>query len=371
MHFSTRILTLSLFLFFRYTKALDVFSKLKKEYTLTAKDLKATAMELKSHAHAAQGFEREIEKYNEQLEELEESLASGRNALKENENERKRLMALQDQIYGIEGKIGQKKQDLVTERTAISRQHGMLERDMTDEKSLEELQKMLQSFDAEFEGHREKKREVERQMSEVSREAERLREQQSKLQSEIGKLQAAKETHEKNLLARYEKMVEIGTQFGLADLVTQISQQSQGTTVAASQDTSFVSAAYGSLNDSVLGSPNSSLLQSQRPILNISAEDLSEYPRPLKRKQEQLQDDQRKLRTQRKAQEEHFNNEITELKGKLNVLESNKRRLEDEKEETAEELKEIGDKSSRGMISCCVVGGFYLLLFCLTEYSLS
>ena len=140
-------------------------------------------MELKSHAHAAQGFEREIEKYNEQLEELEESLASGRNALKENENERKRLMALQDQIYGIEGKIGQKKQDLVTERTAISRQHGMLERDMTDEKSLEELQKMLQSFDAEFEGHREKKREVERQMSEVSREAERLREQQSKLQS--------------------------------------------------------------------------------------------------------------------------------------------------------------------------------------------
>ena len=74
----------------------------------------------------------------------------------------------------------------------------------------------------------------------------------------------------------------------------------------------------------------------------------------MKRKQEQLQQEQAKLRTQRKAQEEHFNNEITDLKGKLNVLESNKKRIEDEKEDTAEELKEIGDKSSRGMISCFV-----------------
>lgn len=329
---------------------MEVFNKLKKEYNLTAKDLKSNVMELKSHKHAAQQFQREAEKYNEQLEELEENLATKRNNLKENEAEKERLTALQNQIYGFEDEIGRRKQDLVAEKTAISAQLEMIARDMTNEKSLQELQHVLQSFDSEFEGHREKKHALEERMKALSDESEKFLREQSELQSKIGKVKAEKETHEKTLKARYEKMVEIGTQFGLGELITQISQASQGSAVAASQDASFISAAYGSLDTSVIGSPNSSLLHSQgRPILNISPEDMNEFKHTLDRKQKDLKEELSNLKAKRNAQEDRFNNEISELKGKFNVLESDKRRLEGEKEEAADELKEIGEKASQGM----------------------
>jgi hypothetical protein len=48
------------------------------------------------------------------------------------------------------------------------------------------------------------------------------------------------------------------------------------------------------------------------------------------------------------------------LKVRLNVLESNKRRIEGEKEETADELKEIVEHSSRG--TACV--DVNLIVFC-------
>lgn len=55
----------------RYTKAVEVFAKLKKEYASKVKDIKAELASYKSHKHAATGFKDEIEKCNEQLEEGE------------------------------------------------------------------------------------------------------------------------------------------------------------------------------------------------------------------------------------------------------------------------------------------------------------
>ena len=46
----------------RYTKALEVFTKIKKEYTLKAKDHKAVVAELRSHRHAAKSFRTEVQK---------------------------------------------------------------------------------------------------------------------------------------------------------------------------------------------------------------------------------------------------------------------------------------------------------------------
>jgi DNA repair protein RAD50 len=52
----------------RYTKALDVFSKLKKEYASKVKDIKADMTGYAAHLAAARGFRDQIEGYNEQLE---------------------------------------------------------------------------------------------------------------------------------------------------------------------------------------------------------------------------------------------------------------------------------------------------------------
>jgi DNA repair protein RAD50 len=343
----------------RYSKALDVFAKLKKEYTLKTKDLKASVMEFKSHNHAAQGFQREIAKYNEQLEELEESLASDREALKENEEEQQRIKLIQDQVEVLESKIDQKNSDIALDRSVISKHRSMLQKDMTDKHSLKELQDMLRSFDTEFEGRRDQKHELEAKMTKLLRETDNIREQRSKLQSQVGRLQAAKESHDKNLRERYQKMVEIGTEYGLGDLVSQISQNSQGSnnSIARSQDTSFASLGYASLGNAstLLGSPpmgsrgvSQQQQQYQQPILNISQEDMDEYSRAIQRKQAELQEQLLDKKAQRKQQEDMFNNEIMELKGKLKALESDKDRIQKEVTRTIQEISECRNKASKG-----------------------
>jgi hypothetical protein len=335
-------------------KALDVFAKLKKEYTLKTKDLKASVMEFKSHNHAAQGFQREIAKHSEQLEELEESLASDREALKENEEEQQRIKLIQDQVEELESKIDQKNSDIALDRSVISKHRSMLQEDLTDKHNLKELKDMLHSFDTNFEGRRDQKHELEAKMNALLREAYNIREQQSKLQSQVGRLQAAKENHEKNLQERYEKMVEIGTEYGLGDLVTQISQNSQGSSALRSQDTSFASLGYASLGNAstILGSPMGSHVfsqqqQQQQPILNISQEDMDEYCRAVQRKQVELQEQLTDKKTQRKQQEDMLNNEIMELKGKLKALESDKDRIQKEVTKTIQEISECRNKASK------------------------
>lgn len=308
-------------------------------------------MEFRSHNHAAQGFQREIAKYNEQLEELEESLASGRQALKENEEEEKRIRVIQDQVEELESKIDQKNSDIALDRSVVSKHRSMLQEDLTGKHSLQELKDMLQSFDTKFEGRRDQKLELEAKMNALLQEVEKVREQQSEMQAQVGRLQAAKESHEKNLRERYEKMVEIGNEYGLGDLVTQISQNSQGSIVPGSQDTSFASLTQRSLANAstFLGSPmGSHVLSQQQPILDISQEDMNEYIRAVKRKQEELQEKQSDQKAQRKQQEENYNNEIMELKGKLRALENDRERILKEVSKTTQEITECRNKVSNG-----------------------
>jgi chromosome segregation ATPase len=333
------------------SQALDVFSKLKKEYTIKTKDLKASVMEFKSHNHAAQGFQREIAKYNEQLEELEENLTNARQALKENEEEQARIKLIQDQVDELESKIEQKNADIALDRSIISKHRSMLQEDLTGKYDLEELKDMLQSFDTKFEGRRDQKRDLEKKMNALLEEAESIRERQSELQSKVGRLQAAKENHEKLLKERYEIMVEIGTQYGLGDLVTQISQNSQGSTVLGSQDASFAALTQGSVGNAstVLGSPiGSHGLSQQQPILDISPADMNEYFRAVQRKQEELQEQQAQQKANRRQEEDMFNNDIMELKGKLKTLENDKDRIGKEITKTAMEINEIRSKTSKG-----------------------
>lgn len=310
-------------------------------------------MEFKSHNHAAQGFQREIGKYTEQLEELEENLANGRQALKENEEEQQRIKAIQEKVEDLETKIEQKNSDIALDKSVINNHRSMLQEDLTSKHSLDELKDMLQSFDTEFEGRRDQKRDLEAKMNSLQQDAENIRQQQSELQSKIGRLQAAKENQEKLLRERYEKMVEIGTEYGLGDLVTQISQNTQGSTLLGSQDTSFVSLAHGSLCNAstVIGSPigpHGQSQQNQQPILEISETDMNEYFRAVERKQQELQDQQADQKARRKEEENRYNNEILEMRGKLRAFENDRDRIKKEISKTQSEISDIRNKAAKG-----------------------
>ena len=88
----------------RYTKALDVFAKLKKDYQSRAKDLKAEVAEYRSHRHAAHGYRKDLRQQNEKMEEIEDELASIRQELTQNEDEKKRIDAISEQVgeYAVE-----------------------------------------------------------------------------------------------------------------------------------------------------------------------------------------------------------------------------------------------------------------------------
>lgn len=103
----------------RYTKALDVFSKLKKEYALKAKDLKADVAEYKSHRHAAHQFRRELQQINDEMEILEDELKAVREEMKENEHDQARVQAIISQVQDFIMEEQDLQQDMVCEILSV------------------------------------------------------------------------------------------------------------------------------------------------------------------------------------------------------------------------------------------------------------
>lgn len=275
---------------------------------------------------------------------MEDKLTEGRKALKENEDEQQRIQEILNRVYALDEKIVTKRSEKTMEQSVQKKQRSMLQQDLTRDHSITELREMLQTFDTQFEGHRDQKKVLETKMNAILHEIERLREEEASFQSKLGRLQAAKENHEKQLRRRYEKMVQIGQEFSLGDLVSQISQHSQGT-VGASQETSFSTAN----TSTILGSPHASVGQSQQQmVLDISSEDMNEYFRAVERKKEELKEQQSQHRAKKKEQEDELNNAISDLKGKCKALESNKDRVHQQSTKIHKEMKEIQKTVSKG-----------------------
>ena len=350
----------------RYTKALDVFSKAKKEYVLKAKDHKADVAELKSHRHAAVGFRRELTIFNEQIEDLEDQLTTGQQALTENNQEKEKVQQKMDVVEDIEAKKDTKQRQNMTEAATVSTIRRMLKEDLSEQCDEKELYKRLKTFDAQKESFEEQKRELEDQEDKISQRIEEIRNLQTEQQSKIGRLQAGRESHSRNLRVRYEKMVEFGKTYGLEEVVTQISQNSQlliGSSAGGggggnTQDTSYYSHHRHTQGDAstVFGSParggGGELTSSSVEggvILEISQEDMNEYFKAVRNKEEGLQDQVASQKNNMREQEDAVNNELSDLKGKVKAIESHKIRLIEEESAAREELGDIRRKSQLGV----------------------
>lgn len=356
----------------KYTKALDVFSKAKKEYVLKAKDHKVEVAEYKSHRHAAKGFRRELEELNDQIEDLEEQMESGKKELEENEQESKKIEDKLNAVSEIEDKLGAKRNEKQLEVKSMRTQRRMIKEDLTEEMNEDELKAKLASFDSQKESFVDEKRKVEEQERGILQRIEEFRNSQTELQSKIGKLQAERESHGRYLRLRYEKMVEFGKAYGLEDVVTQISQNSQLMSGGNTQDTSMYSHQHTQGDVStVFGSPSrresSSSSQQLRQqltsasteggvILEISQEDMNEYFKAVGKKEEELQGQISTQRTKMREQDDTLNNELSDLKGKVKAIESNKQRLYKEETTVRQELETIRRQSQKGTYrirSCC------------------
>lgn len=330
----------------RYTKALDVFAKLKKEYVITAKDYKAVVAELKSHRHAANQFQRDVDKYNDQMESLEEDLKNSRDAMRENEQEVKRIQAVIDQVEDLVADKEAKQAELLTCESVLSKQRSMLQEDMTEQHSLQELTDMLRSFDTQVDEHLGRKRDLEREMGELQAQVNRYRQQRSDLQAKVGRLQAERDAHQRNLLTRYERMVELGHTYGLDYVVTQASQSSQLTGFGGGES-DMRESSFLSLGDaSAVGGAASA--EQQDPILDIPKEHMDEYFRAVSRKEEELRRQVADQKARQREQEDQLQKELSELMGRLKTIESNKNRIHKEEAAARNELDDIRKQSQKG-----------------------
>jgi len=301
----------------RYTKALEVFSKLKKEYTSKVKDHKADVASYSSHLHAAEGFQAEVEKYSDQLELVEQEIEENNEELNRTEEEEKRLNEILDQLDEIQLDVDDKNNSLHTFTELANKTRKMLEDDLTEEKSARELKEMLRDFDSKLNDQIDEMDDLQGEISRLKNEISELTQEESKLQSQLGRHQAEKDAQVERQTLRCEKVVEGDNKFGLNSTLTAFSQ-SQSLT----QNSSFQEAS---------GQP----LQ-----LEISKTDLDDYFRALGRKKSELEEDLNRKMKLRQQSEDELQSQLVDLKGKLQSIKNEQKKVD---QELAEDKKEYED----------------------------
>lgn len=212
----------------------------------------------------------------------------------------------------------------------------MLAEDLTGQYDMQQLKDRLREFDEGVESKVSKKQDLEERMATLQREVEMYRKKHSDLQADIGRLQAEKATHQKNLTIRFEKMVEIGTKFGLEEVVTQITQNSQLTHGAQSQNASFMS----QLDTSSIADSTVTMSQAGPggPILEISSGDMDAFFRAVGRKKEDLESELKEQKRKRAHQEDASQQELAQLIGKLESLRTEHSQTQQEDKKLHDEL---------------------------------
>mmetsp|Transcript_31649 Transcript_31649/g.76800 ORF Transcript_31649/g.76800 Transcript_31649/m.76800 type:complete len:1417 (+) Transcript_31649:548-4798(+) len=326
----------------RYTKALDVFAKLKKDYQSRAKDLKAEVAEYRSHRHAAHGYRKDLRHQNEKMEEIEDELASIRQELTQNDDEKKRIDAISEQVVEYAVELEELQHQWVTKTSVIDQQRKMLAEDLTKENNIQQLKDRLREFDEGVESKFQKKATLEEEMESLQRQIEMCQKKRSEIQSDLGRFQAEKAAHERNLGIRFDRMVGIGNKYGLDEVVTQINQNSQVAHNAQSQNASFMSqVGTSSLADSTV-----TMSQTGSPMLEISSEDMDAFWRAVYRKEEDLEAELQNVKDKRAGQEDEIASSLAKLMGKLQSVQNEYKQIQQEDQELRLELQKIRDQQS-------------------------
>jgi hypothetical protein len=221
----------------------------------------------------------------------------------------------------------------------IDQHRKMLDEDLTGKYNMQELRDRLCEFDDGVDSNAKKKSSLEDKMATIEREIELSRAKQSQIQTDIGRFRAEKAAHQRNLAIRFDRMVEIGSKYGLEEVVTQISQNSQLTHNAQSQNTSYLSQV------DTMSLADSTVTMSQtghgNPILDISAEDMEAFWRAVHRKEEDLETELKSQKQKRISQEDEMSKDLVQLSGKLQSLENERKRILQEDKESRSEVDRL------------------------------
>lgn len=287
----------------KYTKALAVFRQTEKDFNNKAKELKVDLAGYSAHKQAAQGFKKECEEQNEALESVEDTKKEVSQKIEKYKARQEKLGAIIDQVVDAEESIKQHREALKEKELLMNQQRELVESDLTQKHTLTDLKGMLSNFRSKMTDQRDKMSKMEDEAKQIEQGMEKGREREKKLTSDLGRLTAEKESHEKSLRERYNRMERIAQKYQM-DLTAMSQSQSQGA--------SFIAA---SLSQSMMDAEDETLI-------TISPEDMQSFFQSLKAKEEELTGSLKEAEERNHADLNKIADEITDLGGKVKAIEN-------------------------------------------------
>lgn len=313
----------------RYSKALEVFSKLRKDYSAQVKDLKAEVAGVSSHRHAAKGFREQLAKYNGQMDEVDDEMKTCKDNLKALEEEQGRLDLVMNQMDEINAELESRKNEYATQKQVIKKQFSMLRQDLTKELSLNELNDMLRDFEGQRVGQLEQRKDLETKISALQNNLVVLKGQDGELTSRIARLEAGKEAHEQALRARSEKLMEMIETYSMGDVLSAGSRRLMSKSQRASMSMSLHD--EGTTGDV------------QHPPIDISQEDMESFYQDAATKEEELKEALRHQRENNQKCEDQYHEQLADVSGRIKSIQTSREQLNKKQGDARNELKQISE----------------------------
>ena len=315
----------------RYSKALKVYADLKKQYASEAKDLKVDQASISSHRHAAKGFRQELTQFNSQMEAVEQEIQELKEAEKEIKDEEHRLNEIMKAVDSLQLQMSTSQTELTEQKTKLQTMQGMVKSDLTQVHTVNELKEMLRDFDNKRSQQMEQKEDLERELKMLKTECQRIQKQETALQADFGRLTAMKEAHLERLKARFQKMMQLGNSYALADALTSITQSQHTQT----QNTSFT-AGDGSRLDMSMADADA-----QEPVLDIPRSDMEDFGRAVERKEAEIRDALKECKTRHQLGEDDIMAKITKIRSDIGTIKSRRAELNAKSAKARETIKTL------------------------------
>lgn len=190
----------------RYTKALDAFRKKEKELASKCKDIKVDLAGLESTKNAVEGYRRELQ---EQLD-LEEGLSADKDdinkALEREEEKIKYFNEIVEQVDTAGAELATMQHLHNEHLAALGRMQQMVEEDLTETHTLEDLNAMLEDFDNLTSSKKNEEQQLAQKIQDINTKIEAIHRSELETKAQIGKLEAEKDAYERCLKARVHSM---------------------------------------------------------------------------------------------------------------------------------------------------------------------
>lgn len=284
-----------------------MFRKKEKELLSKCKDIKVDLAAFQGTKNAVDGYEKELRQINE----AEENLSEERKDYKEKIVEIDKEIAYYDAIVD---KIGRAEQELMQmqglidqHQATLKRQQSMVEQDLSDTHSMEDINQMLRGFDVKLKDEISKRDDLESNIQSLNANIDSLHQNEMELKTKMGKLVSEKEAHESRLKDRIRMMESIASayNFNLQEVT-----QTQHTNT--------------SLDDSM---NNASQSIETEKLIEISADEMQGFFRRTEEILKALNDDLKAHKEKNQSEEDVIQKYLIELGGELGALEKGKSKL--------------------------------------------